>query len=845
LTGDQQLQLHNLLLEFQDIFSRGPHDLGRTGVTKYKINTGNAPPVRQHPRRLPFAQREEAFKAVEEMHAQGIIEPSTSPWASPGKKKDGGTRFCVDYRKLNELTKKDSYPLPRVDTTLDALSGSSWFSILDLKSGYWQVEVEEQGREKTAFTAGNGLWQFNVMAFGLCNASATFERLMDNILGDLRCLVYLDDMIAHTKTFELELQRLTRIFSRLRVANLKLNPKKCELFRRRVKFLGHVVSEEGVATDPEKVVVVTNWPLPQNVKDVRSFLGLCTYYRRFVPAFADIARPLHKLTEKGQPFTWTKECDSSFHRLKEALASASVLAYPESEDPFVLDTDASNVGIGAVLSQVHQGHERVIAYYSQALSKPERNYCTTRRELLAIVKAIDHFHPYLYGRKFTIRTDHASLQWLLNFKNPEGQIARWLDKLQTYDFRIVYRTGRSHQNADVLSRRPCFETNCKHCQHQEEKDGTENTTSMPNDRVVNVTQTQVSGGPQSQSASSVREGKEVKGMDQPEDEQLSPLQLQTHQMEDKTVCHILGCKEAGKRPEWASISHLNSITKAYWAQWDSLAVKEGVLYHRWELTELGKVTWQLVLPKGLRISVLKKLHDNPVGGQLGVFKTLAKVRERFYWIYCRRDVEEWCQRCDLCAARKGPRVKQRSPLQLYNVGEPMERVAIDVLGPLPETDQGNKYILIAMDYFSKWPEAYALPNQEAVTVADVLVSQFFSRFGVPGELHSDQGQNFESSVFQEVCTLLGIHKTRTTALHPQSDGMVERYNRTIEAQLATFFQDHQKDWDRHLPLLLMSYRSAVHETTKFTPAMLMFGRELSVPLDLLIGRPQEELDDRG
>ena len=237
-------------------------------------------------------------------------------------------------------------------------------------------------------------------------------------------------MIAHAKTFELELQHLTHIFSQLRVANLKLNPS-VNSSRRRVKFLGHVVSEEGVATDPEKVVVVINWPLPKNVKDVRSFLGLCTYYRRFVPAFADIARPLHKLTEKGKPFTWTKECDSSFHCLKEALASTPVLAYPESEDPFVLDTDASNVGIGAVLSQVHQGHERVIAYYSQALSKPERNYSTTRYELLAIVKAINHFHPYLYGRKFTIRTDHASLQWLLNFKNAEGQIARWLDKLQT------------------------------------------------------------------------------------------------------------------------------------------------------------------------------------------------------------------------------------------------------------------------------------------------------------------------------------------------------------------------------------------------------------------------------
>ena len=320
-----------------------------------------------------------SVKTPKQIKYKKKIEPSASPWASPVvlmKKKDGGTRFCVDYQKLNELTKKDSYPSPWVDMTFDALSGSSWFSTLNLKSGYGQVEVEEQDREKTTFTAGNRLWQFNVMAFSLCNAPATFERLMDNILDDLRCLV-------------------------------ELISKKCELFQCRFKFLGHVVSVEGVATDPEKVVVVTNRSKPQNVRDVKSFLGLCTYYWRFVPSFADVACPLHQLTEK--PFTWTKECDSLFHCLKEALASPLVLAYPESEDPFVLDTDASNVGIDAVLSQVHQGNERVITYYSQALSTPERNYCPTRRELLAIVKAIDYFHPYFYGRKFTIRTDHVSL----------------------------------------------------------------------------------------------------------------------------------------------------------------------------------------------------------------------------------------------------------------------------------------------------------------------------------------------------------------------------------------------------------------------------------------------------
>ena len=305
LNAGQQRQLLKLLLEFQDIVSKGPQDLGKTGLAKHEINTGDAVPVRQHPRRLPLAQREEAFKAVEDMQKQGIIEPSVSPWASPVvlvKKKDGSTRFCVDYRELNDLTKKDSYPLPRIDSTLDELAGSTWFSTLDLKSGYWQVEVEEKDREKTAFSVGRGLWQYNVMAFGLCNAPATFERLMENVLGVLRCLIYLDDVIVHYSTFERELERLRLVLSRLRAANLKLNPKKCELFRCKVRFLGHVVSCEGVTTDPGKIEAVKTWPVPRNAKEVRRFVGLCTYYRRFVRSFSDVARPLHELTEKGQSF---------------------------------------------------------------------------------------------------------------------------------------------------------------------------------------------------------------------------------------------------------------------------------------------------------------------------------------------------------------------------------------------------------------------------------------------------------------------------------------------------------------------------------------------------------------
>ncbi|GBM73773.1 Retrovirus-related Pol polyprotein from transposon 297 [Araneus ventricosus] len=416
LNEEQRRAVRKSLKEFQNLFSTCDADVGRCNMTQYRINTGDHPSIKQYPRRLPLARKEEADHLVKEMVDNGIIEESSGPWASPivlVKKKDGSTRFCVDYRKLNEITKKDSYPLPRIDDTLDALNGSQWFTTLDLKSGYWQVEIRPEDREKTAFTTGQGLWQFKVMPFGLCNTPATFERLMETVLRGLSseaCLVYLDDIIIVGRTFEEHLNNLRKVFHRLQKANLKLSPKKCRFFQKEVTYLGHVISAEGVKTDPEKIKAVVYWSRPETVHYLRSFLGLCTYYRCFVKNFSTIARPLHKLTEAKSNFNWTEECEKLFNSLKQALTSSPILTYPRTDKDFILDTDASNEGIGAVLSQNIGNEERVIVYFSKSLGKPERNYCVTRKELLAIVKSIEHFHHYLYGRKFLLRTDHASLR---------------------------------------------------------------------------------------------------------------------------------------------------------------------------------------------------------------------------------------------------------------------------------------------------------------------------------------------------------------------------------------------------------------------------------------------------
>ena len=479
ITQSQRSQLQETLMEFADVFSSGPEDIGLTDQVKHTIDTGDSRPIRLPPRRLPISKQQCEEEEVHKMLKRGVIEPSSSPWASPVvlvTKKDGSTRFCVDYRKLNDVTRKDAYPLPRIDDTLDALKGSMYFSTLDLYSGYWQVKMDEADKPKTAFITRQGLYQFCTMPFGLCNAPATFERLMELTLTGLTwrcCLVYLDDIIVYGRTFEEALNNLRLVLTRLRRADLKLKPSKCDLFRAQVPFLGHIVTRDGIYVNPVKCDAVAKWPIPRRVKDVRSFVGLASYYRRFIPNFATIASPLTQMYRdpKNTLIEWTTERQQAFDTLKKALTTAPVLAYPCRDEPFFLSTDASDDGIGAVLEQEQTQEDGsrkrvVIAYASKSLSRSQRKYCATNRELLAVVWAVENFRYYLLGRHFEIITDHASLVWLRNFKNPEGMIARWLQRLSPYDFIIKHRAGKIHLNADGLSRqrcRPCKRPGCSDC----------------------------------------------------------------------------------------------------------------------------------------------------------------------------------------------------------------------------------------------------------------------------------------------------------------------------------------------------------------------------------------------
>jgi len=438
---------------------------GPTNVTEHKIRLKTDVPIKQRYRPRNPAMQQVIDTEVQEMERAGIIEPSRSPWSSPvviAKKKDGHPRFCIDFRKVNEASEKDAYPLPQVEATLDKLRGARYLSTLDLKNGYWQVPLAPESRPITAFTVpGRGLMQFRVMPFGLHSAPATFQRLLDTVLGpelEPNVFVYLDDIIIASPDLESHLQHLREVFIRLRRANLQINPEKCKFGADQLRYLGHLITRNGISTDPEKTEAITRIPPPRTVREVRQFLGLLSWYRRFVENFSDRARPLTRLTSKKVKWQWTALEEEAFNALKTALTTAPVLACPDFDRTFLLQTDASEFGLGAVLTQYHGDKEYVVAYASRTLNGAERNYSVTEKECLAILWGIRKMRAYLEGYHFIVITDHQALKWLRKIDNPTGRLARWALELQQYDFEIRYRKGALNQVADTLSRHPIENT---------------------------------------------------------------------------------------------------------------------------------------------------------------------------------------------------------------------------------------------------------------------------------------------------------------------------------------------------------------------------------------------------
>lgn len=816
LTVGVDKQFRQLLNKHSETFAKSNYDLGQCTILEHDIDTGEAPPIKQSPRRPPLSSGNAEEQIIQDMLNAGVIQPSTSSWASPVclvKKHDGTFRFCIDYRRVNAVTKRDAFPTPDVSDALDSLRGSQWFATIDLLNGYWQLKNTPRARERSAFCTKAGLFEFLRMPFGLSGAPATFCRVMTRVMSDLLwkiCISYIDDLIIFARSRQELLERLDIVLTRLRQFGLKVKPSKCVLFRTEVNFLGHLVNSNGVQPLPDKVEAIQNWPTPRCIRDVRSFYGLLSYYRKFIQNFATVAEPLTRMTKKNVKFLWSLEADKSFRALKNALLQAPILAYPYPDRPCLVDTDCSEVAYGAALSQLVDGVERPVAFFSRVLNSAQANYCATKRELLAVVAALQHFRHYLLNVKVILRTDHHSLKWIKSFKRPEGLLARWLETLSEFDLTIEHRPGRIHCNADSLSRRTC-----KQCWGRlpetaefDELERADECTSPLGMHALHV---------------------------QPElsDETVAELQDQ-----DVVLRQVKSWLESSYSPTVDDLRECPPQVRKLWSMRQQLQLTDD---HQ-VLTRTDNSVTQIVIPEVLQRRLFEAAHSGPLAAHLGHDRTLAQLKRSYYWPGMSSDIRLWIHACEVCARARGPPSRYQGPLHKVIAAAPMDLVAIDILCGLPVASDGSTCILVAQDYFSKWTEAYSLKNEEASTCMEVLYNQFFSRFGFPAQLHSDQGRQFESRLVTELAKITGVRKTRTTAYHARSDGAVERFNRTLLSMLRTTALENPHEWPAKLPAVTSAYRMTPHATTGVSPNLIMLGRELRAPCTL-IARPPDETDE--
>ena len=845
-----QSEAKEMLKRNARVFSKTDMDMGRTNLVKHHIKLTDPVPFKESYRRIPPQMYDEVKAHIQEMLDLGAIRPSNSPWASAivlVRKKDGRLRFCIDLRRLNNRTVKDAYSLPKIESILDSLIGAKIFSTLDLKAGYWQVEMAEECKAYTAFTCGPlGFYECETMPFGATNAPSTFQRLMHDCLGDLNmnwCIVYLDDIIIFSDTKEEHLKRLEAVFQKLITAGLKLKPSKCHFFREEIEYLGHV-SGKGISTNPKKVEAVAKWPTPQTVYDVRSFLGFVGYYRRFIKNFSKIAKPIRevitglenqsKRSAKKTYVEWTEAADSAFEHLKKLCISTPILAYPDYKLPFVLHTDSSSEGLGAVLYQKQNGKMRVIAYASRSVSKAESHYPAHKLEFLALKWAVcEKFHEYLYGSNlFEVYTDNNPLTYVLSSAKLDACGQRWVAKLANYNFTVKYKCGLSNVEADALSRISWPEILA-------ETEDLDVDLKCMDTHVVNAILT----GCRSKSSliESVSCSSKIIPPELSQDsDSSSNINWMKEQRADPNLTVIIKLIESGQLQKRKQHGKDTPEVKSLLRIRKGLKLVKDILYRKTytDNSSSKKVQWQLVVPKAYRSRALVGCHDD-VGHQ-GRMRTLSLLRERFYWPGMQTEAMQHVQQCTRCLRRKTP--SHVAPLQPIHVTQPLELVHMDYLSLEPS--KGNiENVLVITDHFTRYALAYPSKTQTAQATARILWDNFICHYGFPEKFISDQGRNFESDLIKELCKIAGVKKLHTTPYHPQGNGQCERFNSTLCNMLGTLSEEEKSDWKSYLSCMTHAYNCTKHASTTYSPYYLMFGRHPRLPIDVEFGLPKSNSGD--
>ena len=774
-----------LIGAYRDVFATADDQLGRCDIFPHTIDTGNAKPITQRFYRQTPLIRDETNRQIKSMLEKNIIKPSNTIWTSPVvlvKKANGSYRFAIDYRQLNKVTKPLNFPLPRIDDLLDSVgqSGATLFTTLDLRSGYHQIALDPATAHKTGFITSDSVYEFVTMPFGLCSAGSTFQMTMSQIFRSMtyrNVLVYLDDVLVFSCDFGTHMQDLEEVFQRLRKANLKLSPEKCIFAAKHIKFLGHMVSAEGIRVNPEKTKALATYPAPKNVKQLRTVLGSFNYFRKFIKNYAARVAPLTALLKEDKNFVWTNACQVAFDDLKTALTTSPILAYPNFNETFTLSTDASLEAIGFMLEQPDRnGQMRPIAYGGRALRAHERKYNVSEQECLAVIEGIRTFHHYLADKRFDIFSDHHALKWLMNTKLSTGRLARWSLQLQPYQFRIFHRPGCKNKVPDALSRR-----------HYEPQDET------------------VPEKPDALAACAFTEDNQLptqatfEYVDQIDDDTESPLcaieleldsetavpedivfaigdDLQEAQWNSKDFKPILQYLEDGELPADPKLARKIVAESQYYI------IVDGLLYHLFYHGSRGipkgdRLVRQLAVPESYRAQALEAFHDSLAGGaHAGIERTYHHLRTKYYWPKQWEAVYKHVQSCHECQQAKRNYQSKPAPLKPLKVTEVFHRWHVDILGPLTETEKKEKYVLVLIDSFSKWCEAYPLKSQSSLEIKDCLFD-CFARFGAPSCLVSDRGANFLSKIVASLCELFQVKRVFTSSYHPLTNA--ERANAII------------------------------------------------------------------
>ena len=818
LTGADLDALIKLLYDNQDIMATSLDDLPGCDVLKLHISTGDHPPIRRRGFRHSPQDQAEISRQTTEMLKAGIIAESDSPWSAPVilcKKKDGSQRFVVDYRQLNSVTALSSFPLPTLPDVLDVVASQkpTLFTSLDLRSGYWQTTLDEQSCEKTAFQTHDGTFEFKRVPFGLCSAVQFFQMVMLKVLRGLHpdsVLVYLDDCLVLAQDPASMCDKLSKIFQRFRDAKLRLHPAKCVWATDRVKFLGHVFDSRGISPDPSKFSIIKNYPVCRTAKQVRSFLGLTGYYRRFVKGYSQLSAPLRRLLRADVPFVWDSYCQEAFDALKAALLSEPVLTLPDFSRTFRVTTDASIQGIAYILSQLDsQGREQVISYGGRGLRDNETRWGITELETLALIEAVREFHTYLVDREFQAVTDHVSITFLSKMRlSGNNRLARWALLLAPYKIKVIYKPGEKLTSADAISRLENLPPN---------------DNSDPDEYLFCA-----ASGPRTNIEFDLTD------VDTAFIQSVAPWEpFDATQLQDQ----LERCPDFGPILRYLRDNVLPAddvAARKLLLDIDNYTLVAGELFHLYSPRTKGvqrsaAIIRQRCVPTELRPTVATSFHDH---AHIGFDRLYNTIRSRFYWPRMHAFLREHVLSCFECQTAKHPVHPDQPPALSLPVPPPTVRWHLDFHGPFPVSDVNKRYILVLIDSTSMWPELVATDNLSAETAVSAIFDNIIARFGLPRgiSLLTDNGSAFISKFTALFCKTFGIGQFFTTPSHPQTNSRAEQFANTIHTALRILCRN-QHDWHKHLQSIAMAYRASCTANTQISPFETLFGKPMSLPVD--------------